>query len=156
MPGKRRPLAERFRAKIVVVEGGCWEWTGSTNPSGYGELGLGGRHEGLVAAHRLSWELHVGPIPDGLWVLHRCDNPPCCNPDHLFLGTRTDNVRDMYAKGRRGLVDNGRRKMVEDDVRCARALREAGASIAGLARVFGVRHRTMQCALERLTWRFVA
>jgi len=76
----------------------CWEWIGPCNPGGYGNFGLGGK---TVSAHRVAWRIARGEIPDQLWVLHRCDNRRCVNPDHLFLGTRTDNVRDMGAKGRR-------------------------------------------------------
>lgn len=75
----------------------CWEWIGLKNPSGYGEFRVDGIH---WLAHRYSWWLHRGPIPDGLCVLHRCDFPPCVNPDHLWLGTRTDNHADMIRKGR--------------------------------------------------------
>jgi hypothetical protein len=91
-------LAERFERRTVRGPG-CWSWAGATR-NGYGVLGRGGRAEGLVYAHRLSWELQHGPIPEGGCVLHRCDNPPCTNPDHLWLGTKADNNRDMAAKGR--------------------------------------------------------
>jgi HNH endonuclease len=77
----------------------CWEWQRQRNWGGYGRLTLPNQRK--ILAHRLAWELEFGPIPDGLWVLHRCDNPPCCNPAHLFLGTTLDNTRDMDAKGRR-------------------------------------------------------
>jgi hypothetical protein len=90
--------AERF-AKYVT-EGqpdSCWVWTGNTVSGGYGLFGLRGRQ---VLAHRFAYERAFGPIPDGQKVLHRCDNPPCCNPAHLFAGTQADNVRDMLAKGR--------------------------------------------------------
>lgn len=70
----------------------CWEWSGSRDRKGYG-FGDGGR------AHRLAWEWENGPVPAGLMVLHRCDNPPCCNPKHLFVGTALDNARDALAKG---------------------------------------------------------
>jgi hypothetical protein len=75
----------------------CWEWAGARNSDGYGKSYAG---SGYRMAHRVAWESSFGPIPDGLFVLHRCDNPPCVRPDHLFLGTNTDNVRDSVAKGR--------------------------------------------------------
>lgn len=84
-----------LRARVVVTPSGCWEWSGGRNPvSGYGQTPEN------VAAHRVAWEIANGPIPDGQWVLHKCDNRPCCNPDHLMLGTQADNIADMKAKGR--------------------------------------------------------
>ena len=78
---------------------GCWNWTESTAPNGYGRMSYNGTTD---YAHRLSWNAHFGVIPDGLHVLHRCDNPTCVNPEHLFLGTHQDNMDDMMRKGRRG------------------------------------------------------
>ena len=90
--------ADRLTARSVERANGCIEWTGATNGSwGYGQISVNGKS---VLTHRLSWELANGPIPNGLLVLHRCDNPPCCNPAHLFLGTHADNMADMLAKGR--------------------------------------------------------
>lgn len=98
-PYTRGSIVERFWERVGKSDG-CWEWTGYRAPAGYGQLGRGPRNEGLALAHRLSWEFHYGPIPDGLLVCHRCDNPPCVRPDHLFLGTFVDNAQDMVSKGR--------------------------------------------------------
>jgi hypothetical protein len=92
-------LRERLHARLVAVETGCLEWSGYRDPGGYGQIGSGeGRR--LVSTHVAAWIVACGPVPDGLWVLHRCDNPPCCNVAHLFLGTPQDNIDDMHAKGR--------------------------------------------------------
>jgi len=92
-------IYERFWDKVAVAadDEGCWEWTASTNKLGYGWFGA---HRKTHLAHRVSWELNVGPIPEGSHVLHRCDNPPCIRPGHLFLGTDADNMADMVAKRR--------------------------------------------------------
>ena len=76
----------------------CWVWTAGVSRFGYGELAIGGGKK--IRAHRFAWVLSHGPVPNGLFVLHRCDNPPCVNPEHLWLGTRVDNIADMVAKGR--------------------------------------------------------
>jgi hypothetical protein len=83
----------------VDKSGECWTWTGSLSrgTSGYGSANAPGRR---VHAHRLSWELANGPVPDGLWVLHHCDNPPCVRPDHLHLGTQSENLRAAVSRGR--------------------------------------------------------
>lgn len=96
----RIPLEQRFWSKVIQHETGCWEWAGAKTSSGYGVLGRGRRGMGNVRASHVSWRIHCGPIPEGLWVLHRCDNPACCRPDHLFLGTAADNVHDCMNKGR--------------------------------------------------------
>ena len=101
------PLPERFATKYAPVpEAGCWLWTGGTNEHGYGIIGLGSRADGVAKAHRVSWEIHNGKIPQGLVVMHKCDTPACVNPDHLALGTMRDNSRDMSIKGRARTPDN--------------------------------------------------
>lgn len=91
-----RPLAERLVTRLARRESGCLEWTGATL-KGYGQVGDGQK---VLYAHRVAYELAYGPIPDGLHVLHRCDNPPCCEPSHLFVGTHAENMTDMADKGR--------------------------------------------------------
>ncbi len=95
------PLQQRFEKKFQVTPG-CWLWTGALGGGAgdgrYGHI----RHEGkTLPAHRVSYELHKGEVPQGICVCHKCDNPRCVNPEHLFLGTHLDNMRDMYSKGRR-------------------------------------------------------
>lgn len=94
---RKGSLVERFWSRVKVMPEGCWEWTGWKNPLGYGGIGADGRK---LKAHRVSWVIHFGEIPEGLSVLHRCDNPGCVNPADLFLGTHPDNMRDMTCKKR--------------------------------------------------------
>lgn len=89
----------RFKNKIKIDEKGCWIWQAQILPVGYGAFWLSS-HKRSITAHRASWILHHGEIPDGLWVLHKCDVYSCANPDHLFLGTHKDNMDDMRRKGR--------------------------------------------------------
>lgn len=91
-----KTMEERFWEKVKKGDG-CWIWSSFHNEYGYGQLRFRGRMRG---AHRASWEINCGPIPDGLFVLHKCDNPGCVNPNHLFLGTNQDNLRDASNKGR--------------------------------------------------------
>ena len=90
-------ILERLRKRLRVMPSGCWEWQGHRNKDGYGTIWKG---TSMALTHRALWEEVNGPIPEGLLVLHTCDNPPCCNPEHLFLGTQADNNADMVAKGR--------------------------------------------------------
>lgn len=101
MKKTKKCIYSRLSAMQKVVPNGCWGWLGSTNGRGYGQLssrhGRGGSPE---KAHRVSYEFHHGPIPKGMVVCHKCDNPPCTNPNHLFLGTQKDNMIDCSKKGR--------------------------------------------------------
>jgi hypothetical protein len=140
--GKLRfPRGTPFWQRIKRMPNGCWEWQGVRSPLGYGryypEMGA------KLQSHRHAYELARGPIPPGMHVLHRCDNPPCCNPDHLFLGTHQDNMVDRQAKGRtrtgtlRG-TDNPGAKFTADDVRRIRARVESGETRTAIAHEYGV------------------
>lgn len=93
-----KPLADRFWKK-VDKSGDCWLWTASTDRKGYGKIGSGADRRTLIAS-RVAYELQIGPIPEGLNVLHTCDTPPCVRGSHLFLGTQLDNIHDAIHKGR--------------------------------------------------------
>ena len=157
------PVSERIKMNVVVRPWtGCWEWKGRKE-RGYGRTIIGSRKDGTrktIAAHRLSYETFVGPIPDGMEVCHKCDNPCCVNPDHLFVGTRQDNIDDRESKHRNNPPkgsSNGRAKLSEADVLSARLERaQKNISFQKLADKYGVSKKTIQNAIKGRTWRFVA
>ncbi len=155
--------AEHLWPRIAVNNADdCWEWTGYRLPSGYGQSSVSGV---LFYAHRAAWEHAKGPIPPGLFVCHRCDNPPCCNPAHLFLGTHRDNMADMSAKGRkmgsrsklknvpkfRG-ERNPKAKLSWLAVSDIRTQRNAGKKLAELALAFGVDQSTISKVVNNHIW----
>ncbi len=160
--GSREPLGPRFWEKVQKTDG-CWNWTGCVSgPEGkYGGINILGKKQ---KAHRVSYELNVGPIPGGLCVLHKCDNPKCVRPDHLFLGTKKDNSQDCIKKGRRNFQTNpnfGDRfrgnnsfvaKLTDARVIELRDRHKRGESYRGLARTEGVHHKTVRMAVTGKTW----
>jgi hypothetical protein len=161
---KPRPLTDRFWAKVQKTKS-CWLWTGSRNEHGYGSI-LGNDRR-LIHAHRVSWELANGPIPAGVDVLHNCpggDNPSCVNPAHLWLGTATDNSRDMVRKGRhyahatpervlRG-ERHGHAKLTDAQVRTIRArYAQGGVTQTELGRQFGVHVSLVHLIVHGRIWR---
>jgi hypothetical protein len=150
---RTRPFEERFWEK-VDKSGDCWEWTAGRIPSGYGSVYY---QEQRQPAHRVAWQLVNGPIPPGMFVCHRCDNPPCVRPDHLFLGTPADNSADRDRKGRsnppRG--ERSRTRLTADDVIVIRDMRRLGASQAWLGRAYGLSPTAIAHICHRRTWRHV-
>jgi hypothetical protein len=144
------PTESRFwkhvdRSKI----GNCWLWVGSKTHFGYGQLYNHKDKRHPHRAHRLSWEIHYGDIPDGLQVLHKCDNPGCVNPEHLFLGNQKDNVRDAIRKGRavkgNSKLDNELADNIRKDYMIVKSQRK-------LAKIYGV-HQSLIClVLNNKIW----
>lgn len=154
MGTKKRPLSERFWARVERGMG-CWEWRGYRNSLGYGgtvdDLGK------TRPAHRASWELTFGPIPPGLFVCHRCDNPGCVNPGHLFLGTQRDNIQDASRKGR---VSRGEHRhcarLSEVSVALIRRRHAEGETQNRLAAEFGVTRQAIWHVVHRKSWKHIA
>lgn len=158
--GTRAPASAETRFwRQVKKSDDCWEWTGRAKTKvGYGQIGMGGRDGARVLVHRYSYELHNGPIPDGLVVMHKCDNPRCVNPAHLSLGTHSDNTRDAVAKGRWKSIpplnfgENQRSaKLTEQDVRLIRD--NPDISTKELALRFGTNVTSIQKVRSRKTWK---
>lgn len=133
----------------------CWSWSGSTNEMGYGQIRDSNLGRNIIAS-RMSYFLFVGEIPKNLCVLHKCDNPSCTNPSHLFLGTRTDNNNDKQNKGRtpKGEKHPGA-KLCKKDVLCIRKLHSNGARVSDLAVKFSVSRSTIGDVVHNRTWRHV-
>ena len=142
--------------------GGCWLWTGRKHKFGYGVYGRGGGGR-TNTAHRIVMTLTHGEIPDGMFVLHRCDVPACCNPDHLFFGTQRDNMHDMAAKGRKVCVpsmvkgsSHGMSKVTEEQADEIRRRYEAGGVYQReLGEEFGLHQTMVSLIVRRKNWRHV-
>lgn len=148
-------LTERFWPKVNQT-GSCWNWTGpivATTGRGRAYVQLIDGKRKFGAAHRIAWELSNGPIPKGMVVCHRCDNPICCRPDHLFLGTQADNMADMVAKGRQrnGInpgEKNGSVKLTDEQVAQLRQDRVTGMTYSELGRRYGI-GKSQVCRIVR-------
>lgn len=158
--GKRNhgSLERRFWAKVQKSDG-CWEWLGGKRPNGYGQISEGGKGGRSLSAHRTSYELHHGPIPEGMVVMHACDNRACVNPDHLSVGSYRDNMADMDAKGRRVIVaptgeGNGKSILTEQDVLYIRS--SPDKSNAQLGREIGVGPNCIRSVRIGRTWRHIS
>lgn len=145
-------LSERFEDKVELIPfSTCHWWNGCQARGGYGQIWIDGK---MKLAHRTAYELYVGPIPDDLLALHKCDNPTCVNPDHLFLGTQADNMLDKVEKGR--LSDhkgeqNGYSKLTDDDVAEIRSM-EGTMAQHEIGSLFGVSQGSVCRIFRRQTW----
>jgi hypothetical protein len=161
-PNPMATLEERFWSKVRKTDQ-CWLWTAGKHVFGYGRIRV--LHDGkwsMVEAHRVAWEIANGRVPEGLWVLHSCDTPACVRPDHLFLGSQTDNMRDAVMKGRHSLgspgvsrnrgTANPSARLSYEKAREIRARFETGESSDQLAVDFKVSAGHIRSILAGLKW----
>lgn len=152
------PLNERAKKYFSPSGDGCWEWTGGKDRRGYGQIGecgVGGR---TLRAHRVVYEMMVGPIPAGMELCHRCDNPGCVRPDHMFIGTHWDNMQDRNRKGRVKKPDNrgennGRALLTVSDVKRVRFVLSLGYNQCQVARFFEVNRTTIRSIAIGRNWK---
>lgn len=151
--------AERFRARVrECPASSCWLWVGAKFQNGYGEFRISGKK---VGAHRASWQIYKGQIPDGLCVLHNCpdgDNRLCVNPAHLFLGTKGDNIKDCVAKGRNtaGPTHHSSKKvdhLTSTDLVIMQRLYSEGMILKDIASGFSVSISFVHTIVRKTTWR---
>jgi predicted XRE-type DNA-binding protein len=148
---RKKTLAERFWPNVLLADG-CWTWTAYKSSGGYGRLTHLGR---CHWAHRVSYELNVGPIEGGLHVLHRCDNPACVRPEHLSLGTRTDNMQDALKKGRLSLGERHSSKLTKRQVERIKVHYETwGTPQRILAKEYGISQQQVSNIVRGKTWRY--
>ena len=145
-------LGNRFWSKVKKTPNGCWEWTASLANYGYGQFYWKGKPE---RAHRLTFIEVNGEIPEGMYVLHKCDNPCCVNPNHLFLGTHQDNMDDMLKKSRNARGEtNGQSKLKESEVSDIRAeYRDGGITQYDLAAYYKVDQSQISYVINNKTWK---
>lgn len=134
---------QTFLDRMKVAESGCWEWQYSKDARGYGKIYINGYY---WRAHRYSYQYHKGDV-EGYDVLHKCDNPCCCNPDHLFLGNPSDNALDMIKKGRGGKV-----KLTIDNVFKIRELAGLGMPRKKISEELGIKRRTIDNVINGSRW----
>ena len=163
---KHKPLIQNFWDKVIKTDK-CWKWKGKPGHHGYGRIRCLDKD---YAAHRLSWEIHYGSIPEGFCVCHKCDNPPCTNPKHLFLGTHTDNQHDCYLKKRRAYSEkngkytrpdrtpvgekHGRAKLKESDIKKIRSLKNKISQTA-IAHIFNTPQTNISLILNNKAWKHI-
>ena len=152
-----RKLKDKYEC-FVIKKDGCWDWSGCKCAPGYGQFRCG---KIRIRAHRASWNLHRGEIPEGMFVCHKCDNPTCSNPEHLFLGTHLDNVRDMIKKDRHPTIgkkgENNHRAILKiSQVKKIKKILKTGiVSLLDIAKMFNVSKGAIACIKYGKNWRSV-
>ncbi len=148
-------LAERFESFVMrELNSGCWLWTGFCNSEGYGHIGVAASLP--RKAHRVSYEMHIGPIPVGALVRHKCDTPSCVNPAHLVLGTDADNMADRDTRHRTALGErNGKSKLTTPQARAIKVRLGSGYSDTAIAEIYGVHSATVHAIRHGRTWKHV-
>lgn len=160
MSGHATDAKDLLRTRSQVSDSGCWNWMSCVQGNGYGRVRFGGKTEYV---HRLSYATFVGTVPVGMDVCHRCDNRRCCNPDHLFLGTREDNMKDAKAKGRLSIGDKHGEKLCGEkgpgsklNLRQVKAIRRClaeGQTVSQLASAYGVSKDNIRRINRGDTWK---
>lgn len=145
---------DRFNSKVDIRgPNDCWNWTAYKIPTGYGQYWADGT---MKSSHRIAWEIANGPIPDGMFVCHKCDNKTCVNPNHLFLGSHQDNMKDRNSKGRQAKLTgilNGQSKLTEEQVLAIRSFYATGSyTQTELGERFGVSHQQIGYIVNRKLW----
>lgn len=157
---KLTPMSERFWKKVAVGSAKeCWPFMGNRNTAGYGVFSPSANHEGRMLAHRMAWKITHGDIPPGGLICHNCDNPPCCNPGHLFCGTPLDNVQDCMNKGRfnhaRGEQCHGAKLKEKDVVEIRKMAAYGGIQNKTIAAIYGIDRSYIGKIIKRIKWRHV-
>ena len=146
-PEQQSDLLRYKYEKFVVKKDGCWEWNGATQ----GSYGCFTFMRKTTRAHRASWILHNGPIADDMHVLHKCDNPSCSNPDHLFLGSHKDNMRDMRSKG----LHKQYSKLTLEQVKDIKSFLLGGEKVDAISKRYGVGFSTINDIKDGRTWKSI-
>jgi len=155
MANKLISIEEKLK-KYVIDDRNCWNWIGSKDRDGYGVFGH--HRNKQLRAHRASYGLYVGEIPNGMMVCHFCDNPSCINPKHLFVGTAKDNTQDMIRKQRRPVLSgevHPNAKLKEHQVHEIKQLRKQNVLLTNIANQYGISFQTVSSIAKGKTWKHI-